>query len=95
MDGPSWSFNETSPLARALKAVLAQQIDKLTAAGVTDFYTGMALGVDTWAAMDVLDLRERNMEIKLHCILPCEGRDAAWSSTAQLCPRASCADVQE
>ncbi|MCI9608628.1 MAG: DUF1273 domain-containing protein [Oscillibacter sp.] len=55
----------------------------------------MALGVDTWAAMDVLDLRERNTEIKLHCILPCEGRDAAWSSTAQLCPRASCADVQE
>ena len=52
--------------------------------GVTSFYTGMALGVDTWAAMDVLALRERNWAIKLHCILPCEGQEIMWTVPAQV-----------
>lgn len=79
-----WKYDENDNRCIALKAVLAQQIGKLAAASVTTFYTGMALGVDTWAAMAVLKLRERNTAIKLHCILPCEGQDAAWTATAQM-----------
>lgn len=56
----------------------------MAAAGITDFYTGMALGVDTWAAMATLDLRERNPAIKLHCVLPCEGQEIKWAVPAQV-----------
>ena len=64
--------------------MLTEQIGKLAAAGVTDFFSGMALGVDTWAAMAVLDLRERNPAVKLHCVLPCEGQEDTWTIPAQV-----------
>ncbi len=82
-----WKYDENDPRCVELKAVLARQIEKLAAAGVTDFYTGMALGVDTWAAIAVLDLRERKPAIKLHCVLPCEGQEMKWSTPAQACYR--------
>ena len=71
----AWKYDEKDERCVALKAVLTQQIEKLAADGVTSFYTGMALGVDSWAAMAVLNLRERNRDVKLHCILPCEGQE--------------------
>ena len=79
-----WKYGENDPRCVELKAVLARQIEKLAAAGVTDFYSGMALGVDTWAATAVLDLQERNPAIKLHCVLPCEGQETKWSAPAQV-----------
>lgn len=79
-----WKYDEKDHRCVELKSVLARQIDNLAAAGVTDFYSGMALGVDTWAAMAVLDLRERNPAIKLHCVLPCEGQEAKWSTPAKI-----------
>ena len=79
-----WKYGENDPRCVELKAVLARQIEKLAAAGVTDFFTGMALGVDTWAAIAVLDLRERNPAIKFHCVLPCEGQETKWSTSAQV-----------
>lgn len=79
-----WKYDEKDERCTMLKAVLIEQIEKLTAAGVTDYYTGMALGVDTWAAMAVLALRERNRAVKLHCILPCEGQEITWTVPAQV-----------
>lgn len=79
-----WKYNEEDKRCIELKAVLAQQIENLAAAGVTVFFTGMALGVDTWAAMAVLDLREKMPVVKLHCILPCEGQETSWTAAAQL-----------
>jgi len=78
-----WKYDEKDERCVALKTVLTEQIEKLTVDGVTDFYTGMALGVDTWAAMAVLGLRERNPAIKLHCILPCEGQEISWTAPAR------------
>ena len=66
------------------KVFEAVSAKKLAANGVTNFYTGMALGVDTWAAMSVLALRERNRAVKLHCILPCEGQDITWTLPDQV-----------
>ncbi len=79
-----WKYDEKDERCVALKAVLTEQIEKLAAAGVTDFYTGMALGVDTWAAMAVLALRERNRVVKLHCVLPCEWQELTWTVPAQV-----------
>lgn len=78
-----WKYDEEDQRCIALKAVLTQQIEKLAAAGVTDFYSGMALGVDTWAAISVLALRARNPAVKLHCVLPCEGQEVKWTVPAQ------------
>ena len=73
-----WKYDETAPGCVALKKVLAEQITALADDGVTGFISGMALGVDLWAAQTVLDLREKNPLLKLYCALPCEGQEKRW-----------------
>lgn len=79
----SWKYNEDDPRCVALKEVMTKQIIALTEAGVTDFYCGGADGVDCWAALIVLSLREKNPALKLHCILPHEGQADEWSDSAR------------
>ena len=78
-----WRFHETAPACAALKAALKEQVLLLTRSGTTDFYSGMALGVDTWAAEAVLELRGKYPSIKLHCVLPCKNQDAKWNAAAK------------
>ena len=78
-----WKGDEADLRCVALKTVLAEQVGKLVAAGVTDFYSGMADGSDVWLSQIVLDLRKENPALKLHCCLPCEGQADKWSSSAQ------------
>lgn len=66
-----WGYNEKDTGCKHLKAALQQEIALLAQNGYTDFLSGMAEGTDTWAALDVLKLREAHPELKLHCILPC------------------------
>ena len=67
----------------ALKAVLAEQIAALVDAGFTQFLSGMAEATDTWSALSVLDLREKNPAIKLHCILPCKEQADKWAASSR------------
>jgi len=78
-----WRYDETDSRCIALKAALAEQITALTEAGVTDFFSGCADGVDCWAALIVLNLRKKNPALKLHCVLPCEGQADKWSDSAR------------
>lgn len=78
-----WKDNESDPRCLALKTVLEEQVGKLVAAGVTDFYSGMADGSDVWLSQIVLDLRNGNPVLRLHCFLPCEGQADKWSASAQ------------
>ena len=48
-----------------------------------DFYSGGADGVDCWASLIVLELRQKNPALKLHLILPHEGQADRWSEPAQ------------
>ena len=66
-----WKYHETDSRCVALKMVLMDQIRLLVNAGVTQFLSGMAEATDTWSALFVLALREKNPALKLHCILPC------------------------
>ena len=66
-----------------LKKVLAEQITVMVDDGVTGFISGMALGVDLWAAQTVLNLREKNPLLKLYCALPCEGQEKKWPTVMQ------------
>ena len=76
-----WRKDETAPACAALKAALNAQILRLMESGFTDFLSGMALGVDQWAAASVLELRENNPILKLHCILPCKTQAEGWTAT--------------
>ncbi len=78
-----WKYDETDSRCVELKAVLTEQTGLLAEAGVTQFLSGMAEAVDTWAALSVLDLREKNPAIKLHCILPCTAQAEKWSASSQ------------
>ena len=78
-----WKDNEADPRCIALKETLAEQIATLAGAGVTEYFTGGADGVDCWAAEIVLSLREKNPALKLRCVLPHEGQADRWSDSAQ------------
>ena len=78
-----WKYDEADSRCVALKAVLAEQIAALVNAGFTQFLSGMAEATDTWSALSVLDLREKNSAIKLHCILPCKEQADKWSVSSR------------
>ncbi len=78
-----WRYDETDSRCVALKAALTDRITTLVEAGVTDFYSGGADGVDCWTALIVLGLRKKNPALRLHCILPFEGQADKRSDSAQ------------
>ena len=65
---------------KEVKAALRKQIDQAVHDGFTVFITGMARGVDLWAAEIVLEQRKRNDAIKLICAIPHEGFETRWSA---------------
>ena len=65
---------------RLIKAALRKEIVQAIQDGFTVFITGMARGIDLWAAEIVLDLRKQNSSIKLICAIPHEGFEARWSA---------------
>ena len=78
-----WGYDETVRDCVLLKEVLASQIEALVGKGVTDFLSGMALGVDLWSAQIVVDLKKKNPALNLRCILPCKGQEYKWRESAQ------------
>jgi len=78
-----WKYNEKARDCVLLKEVLEGQIAALVDRGVTDWLSGMALGVDVWAAKMVLDLKKKNPALRLHCLLPCEGQEVKWPAAEQ------------
>lgn len=76
-------FGEDDPLCADLKKRLSAQIEELIKNGAGEFYTGMALGVDTWAAEAVLKHKEKYPHIRLTALIPCLGQDARWSAEQQ------------
>ena len=65
---------------QSLKSVMRDQIVALIEnEGVTHFITGMALGVDMYAAEIVLDLKSKYHHITLESAIPCETQAIKWS----------------
>ncbi len=79
----SWGYNEADARCITLKKMLATQVAKLVDTGYTDFFSGMAEGADTWAALSVLTSKKENPTLKLHCVLPYEGQADQWSASAR------------
>ena len=62
-----------------IKNKLRDAIQRSISDGFTTFISGMARGVDMWAAEIVLEERENNDNIKLICASPFEGFEKSWS----------------
>lgn len=74
-----YQYQENHPERRKLKVHLYNIIGTLAKDGITDFYTGMALGTDTYCSEIVLFLKEKYFpHIKLHAVLPCEHQEKKW-----------------
>lgn len=75
-----FGFNETDERCVALKQTLRTEIIKLIEnEGVTHFITGMAIGVDMYAAEIVLGLKASYPGITLESAIPCESQAAKWT----------------
>ncbi len=78
-----WKYDETAPSCILLKEALTTQIVALADSGISDWLSGMALGVDLWSAQVILALREKNPAFKLPCVLPCENQESKWTVSTQ------------
>ena len=58
---------------KEIKPMLEKAIDKAIENGYITFITGMAMGVDIWAAEIVVDRKKYNKELHLVCALPHPG----------------------
>jgi len=68
---------------RAIKNDLEKEIRQAVADGLNVFITGMARGVDIWAAQTVLMLRDEGYDVKLMCACPYDGFERGWSQEWQ------------
>lgn len=77
-----WGYDEDWPDCIRLKVRLGCEIEAMRQKGVTDFISGMAVGVDLWAAEIVVDLKRAYPEdtIRLFAAIPFEGQANKWSS---------------
>lgn len=72
-------FNESDRRCATLKNALRVEIEKqITENNVSHFITGMALGVDTYAAEIVLELKKKYPTITLEAAIPCEEQALKW-----------------
>ena len=66
-----------------VKAELRHEIIGAVHDGFSVFISGMARGVDIWAAELVLDLKKEFRDIKLICAIPYAGFELRWSEEWQ------------
>lgn len=81
-DSLPWGFNESSDECFKLKAGLLRAIRCAYTEGKRCFLSGMASGVDIYAAEAVLQLRETLPGIALVCVFPCPSRDSRSAAIA-------------
>lgn len=72
-------YGENDPLLIKFKETLFETIHELVDKGAREFYCGMALGVDTYAAEAVLRLQKDYPDIELIAVVPCPNQDKLWT----------------
>lgn len=77
--GLSCGYDETAPECLRIKKELQLEINKMiTNHNVRHFMTGMALGVDTWAAEIVLEAKKNYPGVTLTAAVPCPEQPIRW-----------------
>ena len=73
-------YNEEHPACLKIKTQLRRMISGLIEKkNVTHFISGMAQGVDMWAAEIVLEYREEFPDIILEAAIPCKSQTSGWN----------------
>lgn len=62
-----------------IQSKLKDVIRELVCTGVTEFYTGMAQGIDLMAASVVIGLKDKDPRIQLAAAIPFKGQEKGWS----------------
>ena len=60
------------------KNLLETAIEDAFSDGFTEYITGMARGIDIWAAEIVLELKKEFPHVRLICAIPFEGFERGW-----------------
>lgn len=63
--------------------VIRYKIEEFYDKGYTNFISGMALGVDQWAAEEVIDFRDTHPDVKLILAIPCINQESMWRASSQ------------
>ena len=79
-----FGYDESDRRCVVLKANLHREIARRILDGCTDFYSGAALGVDTWFMESVLKFRRVVDGITLTAVLPCASQANRWLPEAQM-----------
>ena len=66
-----------------VRSLLKKAIQQAISDGFTIFISGVALGVDLWAAEIVLDEKTKNQDIQLWCASPYKGFELRWRESEQ------------
>lgn len=66
-----------------IRSELEYHIRQAISGGLNVFITGMARGVDIWAAEIVLQIRKEDSSVKLICASPYQGFESRWSAAWQ------------
>jgi len=76
-----FKYNEQAQLCQSIKAALEEQIKDLYSIGVRLFYVGCGVGVDTWAAEIIIELKQQAeyAEIELFCAVPFSDHTAKFT----------------
>ena len=74
----SFGYQEDHPDCVRLKTAIGQAVSSLVGRGVTTFISGMAQGVDLWAAQAVLRQREKQEDLWLIAVQPFLGQADRW-----------------
>lgn len=64
----------------SLREALREAIGRTVAEGIDTFLCGMALGVDLWAAEEVLRLKQEKSGLRLVAALPCPQQADRWNA---------------
>ena len=75
------AFNGNNEYFLKLKNILSMVIDTAIDDGYTDFYCGMARGIDMLAAEIVLDKASGGADVFLHAALPCPDQHINWNDS--------------
>lgn len=78
-----------------LEQKLRLAINNLIYRGVTNFIAGGALGFDTLAAFEIINIRQKNRKLKLSLYLPCRGQEKYWNNSDKEMYKFICAQADE
>ncbi len=70
--------DESSPETNRLKSMLYKAIYDCVEEGYTNFVTGLAKGIDNWAADMVIEFKIKHENLRLICVKPYEDYGDNW-----------------